>query len=62
MKIDFLDFSNNFFKGFFEKLTMLQVLTVMMNYEPMTLYGLVHKSITMPSFYKEISAALLKKI
>jgi len=45
VKIDFLDFSNNFFEGFFEKLTMLQVLIVMMNYEPMTLYGLVHKSI-----------------
>lgn len=45
MKIDFQEFSNSFYEGFFTDITMLEIMTVLLDYDALIVYDKIHRSI-----------------
>lgn len=39
VKLDFLDSTSNFFEGYFSNITILQILSTIMGYDPINVYG-----------------------
>jgi hypothetical protein len=45
VKLDFLDSTSNFYEGFFNEATILQLLTTMMSYDPINIYTKVSEPV-----------------
>jgi hypothetical protein len=45
VKLDFDDFSNNFFEGFFTDLNMVEMLTVLLDYDALIVYEKINRAI-----------------
>ena len=53
IKIDFDDRTNNFYEGYFININMLEILTVLMDYDVLVVYEKIHRGILEASVIRE---------